>query len=1401
MSAVGDTVARSPRLAIGIFSLVLVLAAAAVILQAPTARADESGPDPCGYMWTDSNNPPPTIDFNWIEIKDNGTPIDTWENNGDDGYFNLPLGFDFPFYDIVYTDAFIGTNGYISFGQGYWEYFFEGIPHPSNPNNAIYGFGVDLTPQIDSIPQGAVYYRFLTAPNLTAPNRLVVEWDQVPHYPDIDPVTFEIILYEGGEIWFQYLTVVPPVDIVGVENPDGTVALSYDPGAVHDGMAIRISPSASPGVSLAPCIATIPAIDGDQADAPITVTNTGTVNDTVDLTYDSPSGWSGTFYAADGVTPLADTNGNGDSDTDVLLVGESIDVLLRVDVPGGATGVEPVTITGTAEIGGGSDTALAQFRIVGAVFSPPHFDFGSDSDADGLYDFLVMNISVSVTTPDVYYITAILHDPSNTLYLFNSTFVSLAAGDSRIYMLYSGWQINASGLDGPYAVDLYLYNSSFSLLDTDVHMTQAYSHLDFETPPAVLAPPHTDSGIDTDGDGRFNELVVDVQIDVFTAGTYVVYATLYDPSFSLILFSFYSDSLDPGMASFPLAFQGYQINGSGIDGPYTVDIALYASGPVYGFAGFNVSRTQAYSHLDFEEPPLIVSSLTTAAPTIDGAFSVMEWSGATLVDLTTIPGNALPAYMYVMNDFDNLYVAYDAFGDTTEGISDAASLAFDTGNDGNSTDGREDQFVQGGWVANNQAHLVWSASNFTWQIEDSPYDNGLPNHAGLTSDWGFGPSPNDGTNHRIYEFAIPLALLGLTLGDTIGFFAGSAPAPGVVDGDSFRYSTWPTYGYVPIPYYGDMATAGDMTPPAVSIQSPVDGFLSGMNSVGVTWTASDAGVGLDHFEVRVDTDMPVSLPSSATSYTAMGLSDGDHTVTVTAFDGSGNSASDSVTFRVDTTPPTVNILLPDAGASLASATVQVTWTATDATSGLANYEIRLDGGSAIGLPSTATSYTFSGLGDGPHSVELTAFDAAGHSTAVTRSFAVDTVSPVLAILTPSPGLVGSSSVDVTWTASDSGVGIDHFELSFDGGTAVALPASATSHTLTGLADGGHTIALTAFDQAGNFESQSVSFTIDTTAPSVTISSPAANAILGANTVQLTWSAFDATASVQRIEVVIDGGAPIFLGAGTSTYTASGLADGIHTFLVRALDFAGNAASASVSVTVDTTAPTVAIASPAPSAMLASSSIVVTWTSADATAGIDHFEVSVDGGSPSTQPASSTSYTISNLNDGSHTIRLTAVDRGGHSVDSTITVTVDTTDPSVSIVSPASGATITSSSVNVVWTAGDATSQVDYIDVSVDRGTPQTLSATATNLALSGLSDGEHTVTITVVDRAGNSVIRTVTFRVDTSFFSPSGPYGSLGIIGVSLIVIAAIIAAIVILRKRRPEEPSEKPAEPPPDDS
>src|SRR5213079_638565 len=121
---------------------------------------------------------------------------------------------------------------------------------------------------------------------------------------------------------------------------------------------------------------------------------------------------------------------------------------------------------------------------------------------------------------------------------------------------------------------------------------------------------------------------------------------------------------------------------------------------------------------------------------------------------------------------------------------DAASLAFDTGNDGVGSNGHEDQFVQGGIGGNpsNQSHWVFNSASGLWSLEDAPYNPNLPNHAGLASAWGFGASPALGADHRMYEFAIPLALLVSGPNQTLGFFGGSQQSPGVVDFATFQYS-------------------------------------------------------------------------------------------------------------------------------------------------------------------------------------------------------------------------------------------------------------------------------------------------------------------------------------------------------------------------------------------------------------------------------------------------------------------------------------------------------------------------------------------------------------------------------------------------------------------------------------
>ncbi len=435
------------------------------------------------------------------------------------------------------------------------------------------------------------------------------------------------------------------------------------------------------------------------------------------------------------------------------------------------------------------------------------------------------------------------------------------------------------------------------------------------------------------------------------------------------------------------------------------------------------------------------------------------------------------------NDDNSLYIAYDATGDTTEDMIDTASVAFDTDNDGIASDGREDQFVHGGLVTNNQAHLVYSAASGMWTVEDSPYDQGLPNHQGLASAWGFGPSDNSPADHRIYEFAIPLDLLGAVSGETLGFFGGSMPSPGLVDGTDgyYIYSVWPawTAGPLPLESYGDL-TLVDKAPPLLTISSPSVNDILSTDDVFVSWSASDAGSGMDTFEVSLDGGTPVILPATAASYTFTSVGDGPHTVVVTAFDLSGNSQTAAVDFTVDATPPTVTIVSPTQGAFISSNEVVVSWSAADATTGIDHLEVSLDGGTPVILPATASSHTFAGLSEASHTIEVEAFDAAGNSIAASTSITVDTIPPILSVISPlADSHFTSNSIEVVWTAGDATSGIDHFEVAIDDESPVVVPADASRHIFTDIPDGSHTLQVRVFDRAGNSFAVSVDVSVDT----------------------------------------------------------------------------------------------------------------------------------------------------------------------------------------------------------------------------------------------------------------------------------------------------------------------------------
>ena len=251
------------------------------------------------------------------------------------------------------------------------------------------------------------------------------------------------------------------------------------------------------------------------------------------------------------------------------------------------------------------------FEEIPAILSPPHSEEGLDRDGDTRFDVLAVRVGVAVETAADYSLAGVLFAPDSngTSRYVASAWIStyLAAGLQSVLLPFDGPTIRLSGLDGPYVVNMSLYYQGYVLLDNDSLETQAYLHSQFDGSGATFAPPFTDRGRDTDGDGRYNSLVVNVSIDVETTGSYDVFSqlTIGDPN--VTVYASASLFASPGIGIVELAFDGLALRAFRADGPYRVHVLLFGYGP-YGYTLLDEANyvTAAYRHTDFEELPAVL---------------------------------------------------------------------------------------------------------------------------------------------------------------------------------------------------------------------------------------------------------------------------------------------------------------------------------------------------------------------------------------------------------------------------------------------------------------------------------------------------------------------------------------------------------------------------------------------------------------------------------------------------------------------------------------------------------------------------------------------------------------------------------------------------------------------------
>ena len=478
----------------------------------------------------------------------------------------------------------------------------------------------------------------------------------------------------------------------------------------------------------------------------------------------------------------------------------------------------------------------------------------------------------------------------------------------------------------------------------------------------------------------------------------------------------------------------------------------------------------------------------------------------------------------------------------------------------------------------------------------------------------------------------------------------------------------------------------DVVPSIVGSRSPLANTNGWNNtSVTVSFSCDDAQSGI----------------ASCTAPAVLSSAGAGQSVTGTAVDNAGNSATDTVSnVNIDLAAP-VTTAAPNPDVDWANGSVQVSLNATDPLSGVAATYYDLDGGG----PTAGTNVSIPT--QGVHTLTFWSVDNADNvEVAGSATIKIDLTAPTISrALSPLPNAAGwnNSDVTVTFTCADQ--------------PTLSGVASCTSPSTVTAEGEGQTVNGTAVDNAGNESPDSATVNLDKTAPAITGSTdqaPNANGWYNAD-VLVSFTCKDTLSGIAVCEP------PHTLGEAENqsvTGTATDRADNISTDTVANID-------------IDKTAPSLSGAptTPANSASWYNADVAIHWICSDALSGID-------GSCPPNSTISGEGVGL--------TEQATVSDRAGNATTATSSpaVNIDRTAPSTS--ADASG-DWTNTDVSVTLEPSDGLSGVAATFSELDGDGL----ASGTTRTISG--EGTFTLTYWSVDNAGNvETPNTVTIRIDRS---------------------------------------------------
>ncbi|KJM50096.1 Ig-like domain-containing protein [Enterobacter roggenkampii] len=535
-------------------------------------------------------------------------------------------------------------------------------------------------------------------------------------------------------------------------------------------------------------------------------------------------------------------------------------------------------------------------------------------------------------------------------------------------------------------------------------------------------------------------------------------------------------------------------------------------------------------------------------------------------------------------------------------------------------------------------------------------------------------------------------------------------------------------------------------------------------------------------KVDADGNWTATVPSADLA----GLKDGDASVQVSVTNAHGNIASAGREYSVDATAPTVTIdtVAGDnvingseaaAGVAISGTTTAEAGQTVTVTLGGKSYTAQVQQGGVWSVNVPGSDLT--ALADSGYTVQVSVSDAAGNPGSAGKTITLDTTPPTVSFnVVAGDDVINSVEHGQAQIVSGSATGANvgdkvvitlgsyQYTTTVDasGNWSVGVPAS----VISALTDGTVTLSATITDSAGNSSTQTHDVVVNTASVALTVNTVSGDDVINAaeagSSLVINGSSAQ-FASGTQVTVTLNG----------KTYTATIQSDGTWTTTVPAADVgaladgaryqvsvsaqgsAGNSASATHGISVDTTAPVVSIGTLSVDDMLNAAEAQQPLTvhgSSSAEAG-QTVTVTLGGktytalvGSDGTWTLDVPAADLAALSQGALTVTASVNDKAGNSGQTTHTLTVDTVAPTVTISTVADDDIVNNAEQLAGQTIRGTTTaeQGQTVTVSFNGhsyqatvGADGSWSVFVPGRDFLGLSDGEYTITASVSDRAGN----------------------------------------------------------------